>query len=195
MGLLRRRNRKKKAGGARFELPKLEWTRAGRYAAPFRFDQSGVYRVETEARRGELLLGTAVRHVLVGGADLEMSDLALNEPVLQRLATASGGRYLRPDEVAELPGLLRADERPRAGEMKPRQFGPTTRIRCGAAASSTAARSFSPSPLAPSPNPAVTMTAARVPSAPNSATIPDTVAGGVAMTARSGTVGSSAMVL
>ena len=32
MGLLRRRNRKKKAGGARFELPKLEWTRAGRYA-------------------------------------------------------------------------------------------------------------------------------------------------------------------
>ena len=31
MGFLRRRNRRKKAGGARVELPKLEWPRAGRY--------------------------------------------------------------------------------------------------------------------------------------------------------------------
>jgi cell division protein FtsQ len=32
MGLLRRRNRKRKPGGRRFELPKLEWSRAGRVA-------------------------------------------------------------------------------------------------------------------------------------------------------------------
>jgi cell division protein FtsQ len=32
MGLLRRRNRKRKPGGRRFELPKLEWLRAGRAA-------------------------------------------------------------------------------------------------------------------------------------------------------------------
>jgi cell division protein FtsQ len=30
MGFLRRRNRRKKAGGSRFELPRLEWPRAGR---------------------------------------------------------------------------------------------------------------------------------------------------------------------
>jgi cell division protein FtsQ len=32
MGLLRRRNRRRKAGGTRFELPKLAWPRAGRVA-------------------------------------------------------------------------------------------------------------------------------------------------------------------
>src|SRR5688572_4936781 len=32
MGLLRRRNRKKKAGARRLEMPRLEWTRAGRAA-------------------------------------------------------------------------------------------------------------------------------------------------------------------
>jgi cell division protein FtsQ len=32
MGLLRRRNRRKKTGGGRIELPKLEWSRAGRIA-------------------------------------------------------------------------------------------------------------------------------------------------------------------
>jgi cell division protein FtsQ len=32
MGLVRRRNRRKKPGGRRFELPKLEWPRAGRAA-------------------------------------------------------------------------------------------------------------------------------------------------------------------
>jgi uncharacterized membrane protein len=105
-------------GEARTLEPALQDPRNGSYTAPFRFDQLGVYHVETEARRGELLLGTATRHVLVGGADLEMSDLALNEPVLQRLASATGGRYLRPDEVAELPALLRALETTRASEMK-----------------------------------------------------------------------------
>ena len=32
MTILRRRNRRKKAGGTRLEMPKLEWPRAGRYA-------------------------------------------------------------------------------------------------------------------------------------------------------------------
>ena len=85
---------------------------------PVRFEHPGVYRVDVEARRGEVRLGNATRHVLVGGTDLEMADLPLNEPVLQRLAAATSGRYLRPDGVAGLPDLLRVDEPERATQMK-----------------------------------------------------------------------------
>ncbi|HVG85943.1 MAG TPA: glutamine amidotransferase [Vicinamibacterales bacterium] len=105
-------------GAVRTLEPALEDARAGRYTVPIRFDQEGVYRVDAEARRGDLALGTATRHVLVGGADLEMADLSLNEPVLQRLAEATGGRYLRPDGTAELRDLLKGDEQERATEMK-----------------------------------------------------------------------------
>ena len=105
-------------GAVRTVEPALDDPRTGRYSVPVRFDHEGVYRVAAEARRGDLALGTHTRHVLVGGADLEMADLALNEPVLQRLAAATGGRYLRPDETAELRGLLKGDEQERATEMK-----------------------------------------------------------------------------
>jgi hypothetical protein len=104
-------------GGTRILEPALQDARAGRYAVPVRFDREGVYRVDAEGRRSDQALGAATRYVLVGGSDLEMADLALNEPVLQRLAAASGGRYLRADETAELGQLLRNDELDRATEM------------------------------------------------------------------------------
>jgi hypothetical protein len=90
----------------------------GKYGLPLRFERPGVYRLATEAHRGELTLGTATRHVLVGGTDLEMADLSLNEPVLQRLAQATGGRYLRADEASGLRDLLREDEAAPTLEMK-----------------------------------------------------------------------------
>lgn len=105
-------------GGVRTVEPALADPRTGRYTVPVRFDRDGVYRVDAEARRGELPLGRHTRHVLVGGADLEMADLALNEPVLQRLAAATGGRYLRADEASQLPALLKSDTAERATEMK-----------------------------------------------------------------------------
>ena len=74
--------------------------------------------MDAEARGGETALGTATRYVLVGGTDVEMADLALNEPVLQRLAAATGGRYLQADQTAELGSLLRADEPDPATEMR-----------------------------------------------------------------------------
>jgi uncharacterized membrane protein len=104
-------------GGTRTLEPVLSDPRGARYAVPVRFDRPGVYRIETEARRGDLVLGGAVRHVLVGGANLEMADLALNEPVLQRLAAATGGRYLRPDDIGQLRGWLDADEAEPATQM------------------------------------------------------------------------------
>jgi hypothetical protein len=73
-----------------------------------RFDQAGVYKIDTVATRGGVRVGTASRPVLVGGVDLEMTQPRLNEAVLKRLAAQSNGRYLRADEVGQLPALLRA---------------------------------------------------------------------------------------
>jgi hypothetical protein len=105
-------------GATRRFDPTLQDPRAGRHAGPVRFEHAGVYRVDAEARSGETALGTATRYVLVGGTDIEMADLALNEPVLQRLAAATGGRYLQADQAAELGSLLRADEPDPATEMR-----------------------------------------------------------------------------
>jgi uncharacterized membrane protein len=97
-------------GEVRDVKPTLADPRTGRYAADVRFDQSGVYRVTAEARRGDTVLGTAERWTLAGAADLEMADPRLNEDVLRRVSRASGGRYLTAGELSRLPSLLVRDE-------------------------------------------------------------------------------------
>ena len=78
----------------------------GEYVARFRPDSPGVYRMSVEARRGSTVLGSASAAMLVGGADLEMTDPRLNSQLLQRLALASGGRVVSPgDGSAILEGL------------------------------------------------------------------------------------------
>jgi hypothetical protein len=79
----------------------------GRYGVATRFDQPGVYKIETIATRGGVRIGTASRPVLVGGVDLEMTQPRLNEAVLKRLAAESHGHYLRADQAGQLPSLLR----------------------------------------------------------------------------------------
>jgi uncharacterized membrane protein len=79
-----------------------------RLVAAFRPEHSGVYRVSADVRRGAALLGTASTSVLVGGTDLEMADPRLNRALLERLASASGGRALGEGELGTLPSLLRA---------------------------------------------------------------------------------------
>ena len=85
----------------------------GRYAAAARFDQAGVYRIDAEARRGDLPLGLHTRYVLAGGTDIEMSDPRLNEALLQRLAppaaAATCGRPTsRPCRVCSARRLTRS---------------------------------------------------------------------------------------
>ncbi len=74
----------------------------GRYDAPVRFADAGVYRLAVDARRGAERLGAGERIVLAGGADPEMADPRLNEAVLQRLAAQTGGLYVRPAEVGRI---------------------------------------------------------------------------------------------
>jgi uncharacterized membrane protein len=82
--------------------------RTGRYGSEFRFDEPGMYRIVATAVRGGERLGATERRILVGGADLEMSDPRLNEEVLRRIATASGGGYLRANDAGRLASLLAA---------------------------------------------------------------------------------------
>jgi uncharacterized membrane protein len=110
------------ANGETRQMPAaLSNPQEGRYAVAARFDQSGVYRVEAIASRGGARLGTASRPVLVGGVDLEMTQPRLNEAVLQRLSSETGGRYIRAAQADELPGLLRAS-RADAGTPEPRDL-------------------------------------------------------------------------
>ena len=69
--------------------------------ARFRPEQPGVYRVE---RRGAARIrrrsAPRPRRLLVGGADLEMTDPRLNLQVLQRVALGSGGRVMPSQATA-----------------------------------------------------------------------------------------------
>ena len=79
----------------------------GSFVANARPDHAGVFKVSAEVRRGATLVGTASASVLVGGADLEMTDPRLNRALLERLATRSGGRLLTDNQVTQLPDLLK----------------------------------------------------------------------------------------
>ena len=53
------------------------------------------------------MLGAAEKGMLVGGADLEMTDPRLNTQVLERIALASGGRVVTPQDFGVLLSALR----------------------------------------------------------------------------------------
>jgi uncharacterized membrane protein len=78
------------------------------YVARFRPPVAGVFRLGVEARQGTAPLGSAAASMLVGGADLEMTDPRLNSQLLQRLALASGGRLVDQADAAALVDGLRA---------------------------------------------------------------------------------------
>ena len=86
----------------------LNTPQAGSYSGELRFDEPGVYRVNATAQRGEAQVAAANRWILVGGADLEMADPRLNDEVLRRIATASGGSYVAVDDVGDLSSLIAA---------------------------------------------------------------------------------------
>jgi uncharacterized membrane protein len=79
---------------------------AGRYTASVRFDQSGVYTIAADVRRGAEVLGTASRPILVGGVDVELAEPRLNEPVLRRIAETSKGQYVPASEAGKVAALI-----------------------------------------------------------------------------------------
>ena len=134
-------------GAVRTLEPALDDARAGRYSVP-RPLRSAKASIASMPRRAAVIWrsGPRTRHVLVGGADLEMADLALNEPVLQRLAAATGGRYLRAGRDG---GASRPAEGRRAGACH-RDEGPVAQRLDPARDHGTAGRRVAgPAPLRP----------------------------------------------
>jgi len=80
----------------------------GHYTAMLRPEHAGVFKLSAEVRQGTTPLGTASASVLVGGADLEMTDPRMNRAFFERLAAASGGRVLAEDQLAGLTDMLKA---------------------------------------------------------------------------------------
>jgi hypothetical protein len=78
--------------------------------------QPGVFRIDVVASRGRERLSAAEQLVLAGGTDPELIDPGLNEPVLRRIAEASGGRYVPAGEVETIAGLL-SEARPPQGRV------------------------------------------------------------------------------
>ena len=84
----------------------------GRYAAEVEPTLRGVYQVTALVDRGAGEPGRADMAVLVGGADQELMDPRRQDPVLRRVAEASGGRFLDADRLDDLAGALRANAEP-----------------------------------------------------------------------------------
>ena len=93
----------------------------GRFAAALRPDRPGLFRVHAEATRGRVPLGSADRWLYVGGSDRELADPRMNAGVLRRLAQATGGRFIGPDEVSQVATWLDSDTA-RVGERSRREL-------------------------------------------------------------------------
>jgi len=98
-------------GDVRELRPALTDAVMGRYAAELGVDVPGVYRVEASATLDGDTHTALDEWILVGRVDVELADPRLNEQVLRRIATASGGRLLDTAGVMDLPALLLAGAR------------------------------------------------------------------------------------
>jgi uncharacterized membrane protein len=78
------------------------------FVAPVHVGAPGVYRLTANVQRGGSPLGSAETSMLVGGADLEMTDPRLNLQVLDRVALGSGGRVVAPQDFHTIVDALRA---------------------------------------------------------------------------------------
>jgi uncharacterized membrane protein len=81
---------------------------ASLFAAKFTPDQPGLYRLSVAARRGAQQIGSATSAVLVGSADLEMTDPRANRALLERLASQTGGAIVPSGRSSDLVAKLRA---------------------------------------------------------------------------------------
>ena len=107
-------------GGQRRAIRMRRADRApGQYVARVRAEGPGAYRVDVDARRGDVRLGRALQWFYVGGVDREFADPRLNEPWLRRVARASGGRYVRAADASRIAGWLQ--------EATPQQAAPERR--------------------------------------------------------------------
>ena len=74
----------------------------GHYSALFRPELAGDYQLRAEVRRNGQVVGEASHLFSVGSYNEELSDVALKDGLLRRLAALSGGAYAHADSAAAL---------------------------------------------------------------------------------------------
>ncbi len=84
---------------------------AGHYAADFDETSSGEYKIVVEARVGQLTKSTDPIVVEVGRPNMEFEKLDLDEKLLARIATDSGGRYFHITTADQLIKQLDREQR------------------------------------------------------------------------------------
>lgn len=88
--------------------PTLDDPARGRFVAKVPAGDGGVSHARVEATRGGVILGAAEQPWLSGGFDRELADPRLDERALRRLAEASGGAYLAPEQAGNVGQFLQA---------------------------------------------------------------------------------------
>ncbi|WP_269540512.1 CARDB domain-containing protein [Cerasicoccus fimbriatus] len=73
---------------------------AGFYEASFLAARPGTYTLSLDHDE------TAKVEALVSDAQFELGETAMNAPLMERMAEASGGRFFREEDLAELPDIL-----------------------------------------------------------------------------------------
>lgn len=86
----------------------LEWIveRDGDYRGSFVPDEPGLYSVRVAATRGGKDVGSDTIHVRASAGDSEYFDAAMRQPLLERVAEETGGRFFTEDNAETLPEAI-----------------------------------------------------------------------------------------
>ena len=86
----------------------LEWIveRDGDYRGTFVPDEPGLYTVKVSATRGGKEVGSDTLHVRASAGDSEYFDAAMRQPLLERVAEETGGRFFTEDNADTLPEAI-----------------------------------------------------------------------------------------
>jgi hypothetical protein len=79
----------------------------GRYVAAVDAADTGLYRVTMTARSGKTEVGSAETHFRRNDGVVEQFGTQQNRALLERIASATGGRYWHTDQLGSLPDALR----------------------------------------------------------------------------------------
>jgi hypothetical protein len=83
----------------------LAWTlrEDGTYSAKYVPTEQGTYQLTADARRGNDTVRSAVGGILVDGRGADMERAELRTPLLERIASETGGKYYPIDALQQLP--------------------------------------------------------------------------------------------
>jgi uncharacterized membrane protein len=94
----------------------VSWSvkRDGVYTGEWRASEKGIYKVEIRASRQGKEIGRSEQFLLVGNSNLEFYSAGQNKPLLNRVASETGGKYYTLANLKNLPEEMTYTEHPNA---------------------------------------------------------------------------------